>query len=555
MIWIRRQLRNFWLESWTVETAGALLFLSGLIIFECFILTVPLRIYITKIAEREFGFGFGGLALVLLSWLWALAFFRVSFTANRSIKVLCLVLFALAAFFEYGYQNAFSRFSSVEDLRIALFDATGEQRRNSIAAYLDWRAALPVVVYAGLLIKFHRAGKASWKPLTIILTAFVVFFSAISSYTNGQFPTVSLDAFLRTAVLSPWKWAGGYHGPREPVSWQSQQAAKNNIVFVIDESIRGDHLGLNGYQRQTTPYLSELSKRGWLSNWGIGSSGGTCSEKSDSLLFTGMAPADLPDTNFEIRKRPNLFQYAKAAGYRTIFLDGQKETYWLGTSYDKQYLDDWEPASALQGAANVETDAVIARKIAAIVNGATGVFVFVIKRGVHYPYSPNFPASAAEWQPSDLAETEIDPGRKEELINTYDNALKYNLDSFFRALDVEHWQNQTVLLYTSDHGQTLSEHGERHTHCGTAADTAPTEANVPIFLIQREALNVDTSYRASHANLFATLLDLMSFPRSERRYHYAISLLDAKASASTQRFFWVGDFSNRAFNGRIAFDR
>ena len=112
-----------------------------------------------------------------------------------------------------------------------------------------------------------------------------------------------------------------------------------------------------------------------------------------------------------------------------------------------------------------------------------------------------------------------------------------------------------MLVYTSDHGQTLSEHGERHTHCGTSSDTAPTEANVPIVLISRAVISVDRDYRASHANLFATLLDLMNFPKGDRRYRYATSLFDAKASDSAPRFFWVGDFSNRAFNGRVPFDR
>lgn len=555
MIHPSKILKSFRDALWTKETLAALVFLLALIVFECLILTVPLKLYVTKIAEREFAFGFGGLFLVLLSWLWALVFFRASLTAGWRVKVLCFLIFALAVFFEYGYQNAFSRFSSVEDLRVALFDATSEQRRGSIAAYLDWRAALPAVAYAALLFKFRKTRRASWKPVTVVLLVFVVFFSGISSYTNGQFPTVSLDAFLRTIVLSPWKWASGYHGPREQVTTHHHQDPKNNVVFVIDESIRGDHLSINGYERDTTPYLAELQERGWLYNSGIASSGGTCSEKSDSLLFTGMSPAELPDTSFEIRRRPNLFQYAKAAGYKTIFLDGQKETYWLGTSYDRQYIDDWEPSSRFQSAAGFDLDVVIANKIASLVNNSTGQFIFVIKRGVHYPYAANFPATAAEWQPSDQTETDIDPARKEQLINTYDNAVKYNLESFFRKLDVERWQDQTVLVYTSDHGQTLSEHGERHTHCGTASETAPTEADVPIFMIRREKLPIDSAYHPSHANLFATLLDLMNFPKEDRRYPYAVSLLGAKASDSRQRFFWVGDFSNRALSGRVPFDR
>jgi len=175
---------------------------------------------------------------------------------------------------------------------------------------------------------------------------------------------------------------------------------------------------------------------------------------------------------------------------------------------------------------------------------------------VHYPYATTFPTtSAAEWQPSDVTETEMDPVRREQLINTYDNAVKYNLELFFRALAVSEWRNRNLLVYTSDHGQTLSEHGERYSHCGTSIETAPTEANVPLFIITSERLSADNKFKASHANLFATLLDLMNFPKSERRYQYATSLLDAKAGDSQARYFWVGDLYERAFNGRLLFDR
>lgn len=540
----------------TKETIVALAFVVTLIIFEMLVLTVSFGSYFTKLERREYVIGLGGFLVVFISWAWAVLFFRASLTSNYGTRVFCFLLFVVAAFFEYGYQNAFARFSTVEDLRIALFDATSEQRRYSILVYADWRAAIPCVAYAFLLFKFRVRRPQSWRTLGIALVGLAIFFSLISPYTSGQFPTISLDAFLRTAMLSPWKWASSYHGPREAISFHSDQRPQNNIVFVVDESIRGDHLGINSYQRHTTPYLDELLKQGWLYNWGVAASGGTCSEKSDSLLFTGMKLGELPDLTYQTRRRPNIFQYAKAMGYRTHFLDGQKDVFWLGTSYDVQYVDEWQPASSFGATNSFDSDAVIARKVLEIVNGSAGHFIWVIKRGVHFPYTNSFPASAAtEWQPSDTVETEIEPARKEQLINTYDVAVKYNLESFFRALDVPGWRNRNLLVYTSDHGQTLGEHGERHTHCGTSMETAPTEANVPLFIVSREPLSVDNKFRATHANLFATLLDLMNFPKPARRYDYAISLLDARAKDSQPRYFWVGDLYERAFNGRLLFDQ
>ena len=149
---------------------------------------------------------------------------------------------------------------------------------------------------------------------------------------------------------------------------------------------------------------------------------------------------------------------------------------------------------------------------------------------------------------------QIDPARREELINSYDNALRYNLEHFFRALNPASWRDNVFVIYTSDHGQTLSEHGERHTHCGTARTTAPTEASVPLLLITKAPISVETNFLASHANIFTTLLDMMGFPESERRYPYALSLLHAKASQSQVRYFSVGNPQREAVNWRLRFD-
>ena len=67
---------------------------------------------------------------------------------------------------------------------------------------------------------------------------------------------------------------------------------------------------------------------------------------------------------------------------------------------------------------------------------------------------------------------------------------------------------------------------------------------MPLLVISnnlKELNEVDTEFRASHANLFSTILDLMQFPESERKHNYAISLLKAKSSDSKPRFYYAGD--------------
>ena len=537
----------------TKETLVALLFLIGLIVYEALVLTVHFRHYFGNLQRGEYLIGFGALMIVFASWCWSALFFRASLMSNYATRPIYFFIFILAASFEYGYQKAFSRFSTVEDLRIALFDTTAQQCLDAILAYSNWWLILPCVTYAVLLFTFRVHRRKSWGTLGVLLAVLVAFYLAIGPYISGNFTAISLNAFMRTVITSPWKWARGYHGPRESVAAHPEHRPGNNIIFVIDESVRGDYLSINHYSRATTPYLEQLARQRWLYNWGIAAAGTTCSFASDTLLFTGINPTQLPDTGFQIRKVPNIFQYARAMGYRTHFLDAQKENFWLGTSYDPTSVDDWQPAASFVSTNKYDRDAVLAKKINEIVQNSTGQFIWVIKEGAHYPYGRAFPPAASEWQPV-LQSDRIDPATKEEIINTYDDALKYNLESFFQNLTIEKWQNQNILIYTSDHGQTLSEHGEQHTHCGTSVDTFPTEANVPLFIISREPLPVDPSYRASHGNIFATLLDLMEFPADERQHEYALSLMTAKGRDSQTRYFWVGDPNERILGARVKFD-
>ena len=95
----------------------------------------------------------------------------------------------------------------------------------------------------------------------------------------------------------------------------------------------------------------------------------------------------------------------------------------------------------------------------------------------------------------------------------------------------------TSYLYTSDHGETLIENGETWMHGGDSQQ----EARVPVLLIGQQSFAVDTSYKASHYNLFPTLLDLMNVPEEARSQDYPLSLLAATAADSVPRIFFSGD--------------
>jgi arylsulfatase A-like enzyme len=91
-----------------------------------------------------------------------------------------------------------------------------------------------------------------------------------------------------------------------------------------------------------------------------------------------------------------------------------------------------------------------------------------------------------------------------------------------------------VVIYTSDHGARVNS--------GAPLDRriAWEQTAVPLLMFGEARPKVDTGYRASHHNVFATLLDLMRVPDEIRPVAYGRSLLRARATDHDRRVVLSG---------------
>lgn len=545
----------------------SLFFALSLITFEAFFFHINYGVYIVHFFLKDWShvFFLSSISLILSAMVFFL-FSYFSLVSPWRYKIIYFIVFAFAVLHEYGYQNAYGRYSDIVDLSIASATTT-EQKLNSIMIYFNPTAIIPCIAFlVFLIISKPQSVRYGLKSFLVVLVLFFSVYSGVwyvtTKYAVDAYPVVSLGAFSRTSIGYLLFNTFSYQKDREKV--ERPQLAENyrpnnNIVFVLDESIRGDHLSLNGYSKQTTPFLDELNQEGLLKNWGIAASASTCSLSSHNLLITGLKTEEMPDTDDMVKKAPSIFEYAKAMRYKTYYFDGQMNTFWGGTRDDLTYIDSWQNTSGFIKSENWRwyIDFDIAKKVNEIINTSTGNFIFIFKHGNHTPYSKNFPSEQTTWKPSfegwrpnySGIEYKISQDEMTAFVNSYDNAIKYNLDTFFKTLatDYHNLPNNTVIIYTSDHGQTLSEGGLTYSHCGNN----PKEAIVPLFMLGNVGQDVDTTFKASHANLLPTILDLMKYPEPMRKREYAISLLKAKATDSKERYF----VSANLFKGiKIKFD-
>ena len=392
--------------------------------------------------------------------------------------------------------------------------------------------------------------------------------AGVEAYTRGAtevFP-IPFGTFFNTAtvlitILNNPSFAG--ESASTPFSTLSRDAVTtgtlqversahpifSKIIMIMDESVRGDALSLNNSRQSTTPFLEAANN---LVNFGVAISAGNCSFISRTIFRFGKRLSDLPDHWREGLNRPTIWQFAREAGYKTVHIDASDD-------------NDLAPIERSLIDSNITIfekpgyfrDQKLVGKILSALQDKEPAFIYVDKYGVHWPYSTKYPPDfRALPTPVELNASKQWNGvvgfvhtflkrfalSREDEIARYPNAIAWSVDEFFRNLLPAVDLSNTLIIYTSDHGQSLSVN--HITHCSTTA-VSPGEAYVPLFASTavsdfRHGLEKTAQRnfgRFSHFEVFPTLLLAMGYDKFWVSSTYGPSLTDAP---SPDRRFMTG---------------
>ncbi len=335
---------------------------------------------------------------------------------------------------------------------------------------------------------------------------------------------------------------------REAVAAGPGPRQVQHLFIVVDESIEGSCLSVNGFPHSTTPYLQR--EAGQFINFGIASSFANYSAGSNLALFSGLRMDELPDRNYVSFRKPGVFQYAKKAGYQTFLMDGQSngrlQNYM--TPNDLPFIDSlFRPGAAERSGAMYERDSLLAEKIALVSASKVPTFAYVNKAGAHWPYKSSFPAWFADRQlrgpEGSLQGTEAD----------YFTSIRWSVDRFWQQLATKlETRPDVLILYTSDHGENYAAGATKVTHASIYQPAKP-EGQVPLLAFDHARFFPPGfspgRNRYSHQAIFPTLLSAMGYDSSFIHLHYGRSLLDLPSPAA--RWFQAGDLFGRGKNQHI----
>ena len=321
--------------------------------------------------------------------------------------------------------------------------------------------------------------------------------------------------------------------------------AVRHVVLIVDESIAGDFIDIN-VLRGTTPWLASRSQL--IANFGLAVSASNCSHHSNAVLRLGANPATLGGSGPSILANPSIWKYAKFAAFETTYIDAQRnfKRHLNHMNDEERGLIDYHVAGP-HGLDRKYRDQEVAARLAEILIRSSPQFVLVNKSGAHFPYASNYPKTAAHFLST--SEPDKPSTSREHLVNSYMNAIKWSVDDFFARLIERSDLSDTVIIYTSDHGQNLLDDGSPATHCRRFSQTL-NEAIVPLFVVTANPQQYDRFSRAalenfnkgSHFEIFPTILTLFGYDPKIIRDRYHQSLLE---SIDEPLGFTTGDITGR----------
>ncbi|MEM7309798.1 MAG: sulfatase [Planctomycetota bacterium] len=259
-------------------------------------------------------------------------------------------------------------------------------------------------------------------------------------------------------------------------------AERPNVVLVLLDTLRPDHLELYGYPEATAPYLSALGDDSAVFLRAHSSSAWT--PPSTATVFTGLYPTnhgmvhgfETPQwvqkqieagnpVEMEIATLPvdhdTLPQRLKAAGYATYGVTTNVHiNQYFGFDRGFDWFEHHEDEKA-----GVVAEMVLAKK-EELLAGEEPYFLYLHLNDVHKPYE----AQAPWYRGSE--------DHHEDVIARYNSEISYVDDVLARLHRELAWDDNTVVCFVSDHGEAFLEHG----YYGHGS-TIHSELNRVLFLV------------------------------------------------------------------------
>lgn len=276
-----------------------------------------------------------------------------------------------------------------------------------------------------------------------------------------------------------------------------------NVLLITVDSLRADRIGRNGYGRDTTPFLDELSDEAAFFERAYSPSSHT--REAVPSILTGFYPSQAVTRTYGIRET-TIGSLLSDADYETgAFLSGPFFTARRGyeegfDAFDSEYSRYFPPMVAqywwkILSNGRFRDGYDINDSILSFAEGAEEpFFAWGHYMDVHAPYTRSGEKRFDDGVGDREAQVAFRKAKhtpfatdedRSTLIDLYDNSVRYfdgAMRDLFERLDEAGILEDTVVFLTSDHGEMLGENGEyEHGQC-----LSPELLRVPLWMYDGE---------------------------------------------------------------------
>ena len=374
---------------------------------------------------------------------------------------------------------------------------------------------------AALTVRATSLGAALLIGIVALLACFQDFGSAMREHKGMRYQLTPGNVLWSVSKVAAGdaRSVAATRDPAEPAHRVLLAAGARKpvlLVMVVGETARAANFGLNGYARMNTPELAALD----VINFPHVTSCGTSTEVSVPCMFSPFGRADYDEDR--IRNHESLLHLVDRAGLKVSWLDNQSGCKGVCSGLDFVDLGKEKVAGLCDGGHCM--DEILVHALQAKVQAGQGDRMIVLHQlGNHGPaYFRRYPQAFEKYAPA-CANNDLGTCSQQEVVNAYDNAIAYTdhvLAQTIAYLKTLQDRYDVAMIYVSDHGESLGEHG-LYLH-GVPYAIAPKEqTSVPMvwWLPQDSArnLNVDLAclrteaqQAVSHDNLFSSVLGLLA---------------------------------------------
>lgn len=301
-----------------------------------------------------------------------------------------------------------------------------------------------------------------------------------------------------------------------------------NVIYIMVDTLRADHLGIYGYERNTSPVIDAFAKDSTLYKYAFTPAPWTPPSVASQL--SGLYPAShkmLPPRSREKAKLASfrfnssivtLPEMLKSVGYNTAGISSNPwitKFYGFDEEFDELTYLHREPAEVINQKAFEMMDELQAKQ--------KPFFMYLHYLDPHNPYKA--PAPYRNMYKGALKHTKYDP-RDQHMINRYDGEITYldtQLGNLFNYLKSKNLFENSLIVFTADHGEQFHEQGDH----GHGYKLYNSEIHVPMIIKIPKAAPGVVEKSVSLVDLYPTILDVLDIPFKGTLP--GISLLNEKA--------------------------